>query len=45
MPFSPFRARDKPDGNVRVIVDLSWPIGQSVNSCTKPGIFDNVHFK
>ena len=37
--------RDNPDENVRVIVDLSWPIGQSVNSCTTPAIFDNVHLK
>ena len=44
MHFSPLMARDKPDGNVRVIVDLSWPIGQSVNSCTVPGVFDNVPF-
>ena len=28
---SPLMARDKPDGGVRVIVDLSWPLGQSVN--------------
>ena len=38
-------ARDKPDGNVRVIVDLSWPLGQSVNSCTVPGVFDSVQFQ
>ena len=30
--FSPLMARNKPDSGVRVIVDLSWPIGQSVNS-------------
>ena len=45
MHFSPLMARDKPDGKVRVIVDLSWPIGQSVNSCTIPGVFDNVQFQ
>ena len=45
MHFSPLMPRDKPDGNVREIVDLSWPIGQSVNSCTTPGIFDNVQFQ
>ena len=26
MHFSPLMARDKPDGGVRVIVDLSWPL-------------------
>ena len=45
MHFSPLMARDKPDGNVRVTVDLSWPLGQSVNSCTVPGVFDNVQFQ
>ena len=30
---SPLMARDKPDGGVRVIVDLSWPLGQSVMLC------------
>ena len=45
MHFSPLMARDKPDGGVRVIVDLSWPIGQSVNSCVTPNYFDNIEFK
>ena len=45
MHFSPLMARDKPDGGVRVIVDLSWPLGQSVNSCVTPKYFDNVEFK
>ena len=45
MHFSPLMARDKPDGKVRLIVDLSWPIGQSVNSCIIPGVFDNVQFQ
>ena len=45
MHFSPLMARDKPDGGVRVIVDLSWPLGQSVNSCVTPNYFDNVEFK
>ena len=27
MHFSPLMSRDKPDGGVRVIVDLSWPLG------------------
>ena len=45
MHFSPLMARDKPDGGVRVIVDLSWPLGQSVNSCVTRNYFDNVEFK
>ena len=31
--ISPFMSREKPDSsNRRVIIDLSWPLGQSVNS-------------
>ena len=30
--YSPLMTRSKPDGGVRVIVDLSWPINNSVNS-------------
>ena len=48
MHFSPLMAHDKLDGGgggVRVIVDLSWPLGQSVNSCVTPNTFDNVEFK
>ena len=50
MHFSPLMAHDKPDGGgggggVRVIVELSWPLGQSVNSCITPNIFDDVQFK
>ena len=31
--ISPFMSREKPDSNNRrVIIDLSWPLGQSVNS-------------
>ena len=30
---------------VRVIVNLSWPLGQSVNSCTTPNYFDSIEFK
>ena len=43
--YSPLMARDKPDGGVRIIVDLSWPIGQSVNSCVATDIYDNIPFK
>ena len=35
--YSPLMARDKPDGGVCVMVDLSWPLFNSVNS----GILDN----
>ena len=45
MHFSPLMGRDKPDGGVRVIVELSWPLGQSVNSCVTPNYFDNIEFK
>ena len=45
MHFSPLMARDKPDEGVRLIVDLSWPLGQSVNSCVTPNCFDNIEFK
>ena len=43
--YSPLMARDKLDGGVRIIVDLSWPIGQSVNSCVAADIYDNIPFK
>ena len=43
--FSPLMARDKLNGNVRIIVDLSWPTCQSVNTCTLPDMIDNVNFK
>ena len=42
--ISPLMARDKPDGGVRVIVDLSWPLGQSVNSCVSPDVYDGIPF-
>ena len=38
-------ARDKPDGSVRVIVELSWPLGASVNSCIPSDVYDNILFK
>ena len=40
----PFMARDKPDGGTRVIVDLSWPLVASVNSCILSDIY-NILFK
>ena len=41
---SPLMVRDKPNGGVRVIVDLSWPLGQSVNSCVSPDLYDGIPF-
>ena len=32
--------RSKPDSGTRVIVDLSWPINASVNSCVPLNYFD-----
>ena len=43
--FSSLMARDKPDGSVRVIVELSWPLGASVNSCIPSDVYDNILFK
>ena len=42
--YSPLITRPKPDGEVRVIVDLSWPINNSVNTCIPKGWFDNMEF-
>ena len=33
------------DGGVRVTVDLSWPKGESVNSCIPSDIYDDMPFK
>ena len=43
--LSPLMARDKPDGGVRVIVDLSWPLGANVNSCIPSDFYDDIPFK
>ena len=42
--YSPIMARDKPDGSIRVTVDLSWPIGQGVNSYVPGDNFDEIFF-
>ena len=34
--YSPLMARNKPDGGTRVIVNLCWPIGASVNNAVVP---------
>ena len=31
-------------GGVRVIVDLSWPMGRSVNSCIPDNMFEYINF-
>ena len=40
---SPLMTRPKPDGSHRIIVDLSWPHGESVNSCIPDDLFDEIH--
>ena len=40
MHYSPIMARAKPDGGTRVIVDLTWPHANSINSCVPTNIFD-----
>ena len=42
---SPLMARKKPDGGVRVIVDLSWPLNEGVNSCVPSNFFDFIQFQ
>ena len=42
--FSPLLGRDKPDGGVRVIVGLSWPLGPGINSCINSNYHDNIEF-
>ena len=42
--YSPIMARSKPDGSIRVIVDLSWPIGQGVNNYVPGDNFDDISF-
>ena len=37
-------ARGKPDGVVRVIIDLSWPLSQSVNSWVSSDMYDGIPF-
>ena len=35
---------DKPDGGVTIIVDWSWPLGASVNSCVASDVYDDIPF-
>ena len=41
--FSPLMDRNKLDGGVFVIVDLSRPIGQSVNGFIPDDLFENIN--
>ena len=42
--YSPLMARNKPDGGVIIIVDLSWTLGNSVNSCVPSDVYDDMPF-
>ena len=42
--FSPMLTRHKPDDTRRIIVNLSYPPGCSVNDCIDNGIYDHVTF-
>ena len=42
--FSPMLTRYKQDDTRRVIVNLSYPKGQSVNDCINDGVYDDVTF-
>ena len=44
--YSPFKTRNKPDSdNRRVILDLSWPRGESVNSGIEKNGYMGLDFK
>ena len=44
--ISPFMTRDKSDSEKRrVIIDLSWPQGASINHFTRPNIYLNTAYK
>ena len=43
--YSTLMARSKPDGGTRVIVDLSWPLGSSVNNAVPDNYFDFFKFQ
>ena len=43
---SPFMSREKPDSDNRtIIIDLSWPVGASVNSFTTANVYLNRVYK
>ena len=43
--YSPLMTRKKPDGGIRVIVDLSWPVNRSVNSAIPDNRLDILFAK
>ena len=43
--YSPLLSRPKPDDSRRIIVNLSFPYGASVNDCIKNDVYDGVQFK
>ena len=45
MHFSPIMARPKPDGGTQVIVHLSWPHDNSIDSCVPSNIFGFMTFQ
>ena len=43
---SPFMSREKPDSlNRRIIIDLSWPVGASINSFTPANLYLTTVYK
>ena len=42
--ISPMLSRPKPNASRRIIVDLSWPKGQSVNSAVRDNCYDDQEF-
>ena len=42
---SPMMSRPKPDGTRRIIIDMSWPHGNSVNSHIPDNVFDDMEFQ
>ena len=41
---SPMMMRPKPDGSRRIIIDMSWPHGDSVNTHIPDQLFDDMTF-
>ena len=42
---SPMMTRPKPDGSGRIIIDMSWPHGDSVNTHIPDQLFDDMTFQ
>ena len=43
--YSPLMARSKPDTGTRVNVDLSWPLGSTINNAVPDNYFDFFKFQ